>query len=430
MQNRNALKYLFLANIISGFAQGISMLAIPWYFKSVLNEESLFGLIYAGATLFTMVWSLYSGLLVDRYSRKSNFFFINLIGGAVLLGIATSGFVLGYVPMALIAAVFVTTMLVYNIHYPALYAFAQEISKPDDYGRVNSYIEIQGQSTSVISGAFAALLISGTTNGHLNLMGFNLSMPFDITPWKLQDIFMLNAATYFLALICISLIKYKPHAERVIDTGTIYERLKTGFTFLKHHKNISVFGQASFMVFVVLIVEVHFLLPSYINNHLKLSADVYASAEIYYAIGALFAGFAIRRLFVKTNEVKAVIILMVLAAAFFFMASLTNSLLLFFFISVMFGVTNAGIRVLRITWLFNHVPNNVIGRTNSIFNMSNIFLRATLTSIFALPFFAQGNNIVWAYGACAVFVVLWIVPLLMRYKKIVHNPKLAVSNNQ
>jgi MFS family permease len=110
---------------------------------------------------------------------------------------------------------------------------------------------------------------------------------------------------------------------------------------------------------------------------------------------------------------------MVLAAAFFFMASVTNSLLLFFFISVMFGVTNAGIRVLRITWLFNYVPNNVIGRTNSIFNMSNIFLRATLTSIFALPFFAQGNNIVWAYGACAVFVVLWIVPLLMRYKKIV-----------
>ncbi|UPT67333.1 MAG: hypothetical protein M0D57_01150 [Sphingobacteriales bacterium JAD_PAG50586_3] len=57
--------------------------------------------------------------------------------------------------------------------------------------------------------------------------------------------------------------------------------------------------------------------------------------------------------------------------------------------------------------------------------MSNIFLRATLTSIFALPFFAKDNNVVWAYAGCAFFVLVWIVPLLVRYRKIVDNKATA-----
>ena len=34
---------------------------------------------------------------------------------------------------------FGTTMFHYNIHYPNLYAFGQEISEPKDYGKLNSY---------------------------------------------------------------------------------------------------------------------------------------------------------------------------------------------------------------------------------------------------------------------------------------------------
>ena len=81
-------------------------------------------------------------------------------------------------------AVFGTTMFHYSIHYPNLYAFGQEITEKENYGKLNSYIEIQGQSTSIFAGAFAAILLSGTENQVMNLMGINIPLPFDIIPWK------------------------------------------------------------------------------------------------------------------------------------------------------------------------------------------------------------------------------------------------------
>ncbi|HMS52438.1 MAG TPA: hypothetical protein PKD56_08915, partial [Chitinophagales bacterium] len=69
MQNKNALQALFVANTISGFAQGISMIGIPWYFVDVLNKPSEFAYIYSVVTLVSMIWSLYAGTLNDRYDR-------------------------------------------------------------------------------------------------------------------------------------------------------------------------------------------------------------------------------------------------------------------------------------------------------------------------------------------------------------------------
>ena len=42
MKNRQAISLLFLSNIISGFAQGISMIAIPWYFVDQIGKPLLF----------------------------------------------------------------------------------------------------------------------------------------------------------------------------------------------------------------------------------------------------------------------------------------------------------------------------------------------------------------------------------------------------
>ena len=76
MKNKQAITLLFIANIISGFAQGISMLAIPWYFADILGMSSTYAKGYAILTFISLFWSLYSGTLVDRYSRKNSFYIL------------------------------------------------------------------------------------------------------------------------------------------------------------------------------------------------------------------------------------------------------------------------------------------------------------------------------------------------------------------
>jgi len=66
---------------------------------------------------------------------------------------------IGALPWQLVAGVFMLTFLNYAVHYPNLYAFVQEIIEPKYYGRITSYLEIQGQLTSILAGAGAALLL-------------------------------------------------------------------------------------------------------------------------------------------------------------------------------------------------------------------------------------------------------------------------------
>ena len=59
----------------------------------------------------------------------------------------------------------------------------------------------------------------------------------------------------------------------------------------------------------------------------------------------------------------------------------------FFLGNFLLGITNAGVRILRTTYIFNHVPNNLIGRTGSVFNTLNIVMRMLLIGLFTFSFF-------------------------------------------
>ena len=70
--NRKAIVLLFIANAISGIAQGISMIAIPWYFaqKDMLGY---FGLVYLITNICSLFWVPASGTIVDKFDRKTVF---------------------------------------------------------------------------------------------------------------------------------------------------------------------------------------------------------------------------------------------------------------------------------------------------------------------------------------------------------------------
>jgi DHA3 family macrolide efflux protein-like MFS transporter len=170
MENKRALALLFTSHVVSSFAQGITMLSIPWYFASIVNESVVFGQVLAISTFISIFWSLFAGTLIDRYPRK-NIFWIASIVGFVTLGLAgLYGEMHQESPIWLVAFIFVFTFFGFNIHYPNLYAFSQQLAARGDYGRVNSMIEVLGQSTNVLSGAFGAILLSGTTGGAIDLL--------------------------------------------------------------------------------------------------------------------------------------------------------------------------------------------------------------------------------------------------------------------
>ncbi len=422
MKNRQALILLFTANAISGVAQGISMLAIPWYFART-GDMGRFALMYVLTNVLSFFWVPYAGTLIDRFNRKHLFMVLTAVSAALLFAVAAFGFSREGLPWYVVAGVFTITFLNYNLHFPTLYTFVQEITEQRHYGWITSVIEVMNQVTSMLAGAGAAILLEGTRGGRLNIFGFQVQTGWEIEPWTIYEIFALDGSTYVLSFLIISLISYVPLAERHAETGSVIRRLRVGYDWLRRHPNIFLFGVASYSIFVTVLIVVFYLGAKYVSDHLQLGGDVYAASEMYFALGSILAGLAVQRVYQWTTRPMGVILNTFLAGAVFTTLALTKGGFLFYLMLFLLGYTNAGTRVLRTTYLFNHVPNQIFGRAGSIFFLTNIVFRTVFLLLFALPFFQRGNNVIYAMALLGAFLFLAGMVLIRYYSSFIAEKK-------
>ncbi|MBL7778192.1 MAG: MFS transporter [Chitinophagales bacterium] len=395
LQNQRAIYLLLLANSISGVAQGIAMLAVPWYFTGIIHQQELFGKIYFAITCVSLVWGMYAGALIDRYDRKKIFLAINLSGLALASLVSATGFYLGELHWSMVALVFAATAFIYNIHFPNLYAFAQEITDKNHYSRVTSLLEIQGQLTFTISGGLAAMMLQGF-DGRLALAGQNYLLPFQFQPWKIHEIFSLGVLAYIITFLLIWRIRSLPVIEKKTDTSHLRDRLKAGISFLRNQPLIMHFGNSSLLVFLTILVFGTYVATFYVDSYLHQSADVYALSDMTFSFGSLLAGFLTTKVFKEREAVKGIIILSAVSGLMYLTMITHHSAFLFCAANFVIGACNASIRIQRVTYMFHHIPNHIIGRTGSIFFMINVFLRMCLIGFLTIPFFHKGTNVVYA----------------------------------
>ena len=330
----------------------------------------------------------------------------------VLLVVAVSGWLSGSLPLLLIMIVFAITVFGYRMHYPNLYAFAQEITSPEHYTRVTSYIEIVGQATNVIAGALAVVLLEGV-DIQIPLFGH-----ITIEAWEIYEIFTLDAITYLVSVVLIRFIRYRPDKVFEVDKGRLIDRLQTGFRFLMDHKLIFLFGFFSHCIFVIMLVSLFTIMPMYITNVLGAGGEVFGSMEMLYGIGALTAGIFISKLTANINRVLAIILMIFLTTLLLIFCGFIYAIPYYFITGLLVGFTNAGTRILRVSYLFAHVPNRVIGRVNSVFSVLNILMRVIFVLLFSLAFFATSTNIIYAYFTLACFTLISGLVLCRYYKKL------------
>lgn len=413
MKNKVAVWLLLIANFISGIAQGISMIAIPIHFAA--NDQSRwFNWIYLGITVISLFWSLFAGTLIDKYNRKNLFIGLNLFNGCVLAGIAyfdssTDGYTSYFAALS-----FGLTFWNYNLHYPAFYAIMQEMTESKFYRRIASYIEVQSQMASALAGAAAAMLLQGVDLSFLQ-----------IAPWELYQVFAFDALTYFAALAIILCIHYTPLVDRKVEDGSITERLKLGFTYLKQRPDLFLFGVLSQCIFVVVLIYIFNLCPIYIKQVIStveqiISGDkqTFAIAEMFYALGAITSGLSVSYLLRKLNMLQIIQVMIFITIIELLVLIFTSNTLLLFIVSLFLGITNAGSRVIRVSFLFSVLPNQVIGRCNSIFFVCNTISRLFFLSLFGLAFFHEEGNVIFTFAILIVFMLLCSIYLWVRQKQI------------
>ncbi len=416
MKNKKALILILITNIISGIAQGISMIAIPWFF-AMKDELDTYIWFFIATNILALFWVPYAGTIIDKYSRKGIFQLTNLISGILLGIICYIGFNHDGLSLYMVALVFVMTFMNYSIHYPNLYAFIQEITPQKLYGKVTSILEVQGQATGIVGGVISVLLLEGSKDGTIQILGKTINVFSVFDAWEIHEIFLLDAITYLISFVLISMITFTALAERKEETTSVIERLKTGLRFLNENRTTFLFGVLSYFIFVAVILEGFYLGADYVSNHLHESGDVYASSDIAYSAGAIISGIFIRFIFKRMNIPAAIIILTLATSALCFILYASSSSIILYYMLFVLGLTNAGSRILRVTYLFNNVPNQLFGRAASIFNICNIFVRIIFLLLFSLTFFEHSNNVIYAFLTLSLFLLITALIMLANYKK-------------
>lgn len=421
MKNLRALILLFTAKTISGFSQGISMIYIPWHFNKVIDEPVLFGQLYFAITFVSLFWGLYVGTLVDKYSRKYLFMGENLVGALVF---SCLGWYMWYngIHTALVGLAFACTFFIYNIHYPTLYAFAQELIEKKHYGKISTLLEIQGQLTTVGGGAFAAMLMSGLQKGPTQFLGMNINIPFGFEAWTVPKVFILDGITYFLSFLIIGLISYKSTVVRKKERGNILAQFKIGVDFLKKNPLIFVFGNAAYFIFVTVMVTNYMLMPNFVSSDLMGTGQDYALSELFYALGAFGAGLSTVYLFRKTTTVLGNIVLTLLGTLVFIGLFFTQELAWLYLCLFLLAIANSGSRIMRVVYILKRVPNQVIGRSQSVFSVINVLFRLGFIFLFSMAFFAE--NVRYAFGVFAASTLVAAIVLLIYRKRLVAVPEI------
>ncbi|OCT16072.1 hypothetical protein A8709_10695 [Paenibacillus pectinilyticus] len=354
------MTFLMIANILSSIGSGITMIGVPWLLVNRAGGSEIYGYATLASTIILFLLSPHIGAYIDRISRKKMLLGSEIIGGGVTLLFALWGLLTGHFETWQLIVIYFSGSLYYNVHFPTQFAFTQEIFSKEQYKTLNAILEVQNQSTSMIAGGMASLLID-----HIDFA------------W----ILLADAMTYFLGFGLFLLIPYMKN-KSVTATGAVsmWANFKEGYTYLRTRPLLVLFFLCALMPFLCVMVG-NYLYPVYITSVLHGGANVLGAADMIFAIGAVVAGLTIPLIMKRLGAYATTILsflMFSLSIVFFYSFPIVSIFLVF---KTLNGWGNAGSRVARNTILMEMVPNHLIGRVNSFFNTVGMGMRVLLIAV-------------------------------------------------
>ncbi|HVU26050.1 MAG TPA: MFS transporter [Opitutus sp.] len=356
---------LLVANSTSSIGSGVTIIAVPWILVHRPDGDALYGWITLGTTIALFLIMPHYGAWLDHHSRKTMLLASELFGFGATIAMAAWAFFTGHVATWQLVFSYFAGMLYYTLHYPAKYAFLQQIFARDQYQSLMGLLEIQGQAAMVIAGGLGSVLI-------------------DHVPLAL--ILLIDACTYLVSFLVQSTLPYAAtHLAATAGAGPppMGHAIREGWRWLHERPRLTVFFACTLVPFVLVMVS-NYLFPIYVTEVLHASSAVFARSEIAFAVGAMLAGAVVPHFATARGAEHAIVTVSSLCLVSLLILMFLPTPAAFYVGLLLFGFGNAGTRVARTTLLFLVVPNPVMGRVGMFFNVYDRVLRTVLTFVMTL----------------------------------------------
>jgi MFS family permease len=382
------IRRLLLANITGSIGSGVTIFAVPWLLIHQPGGNATYGTVTIVTTVALFLFMPYYGVWVDHHSRKTMLLGSELFGFLATGTMAVVGAATGHYELWQLAAIYFCGMFYYTLHFPAKFAFLQQVFDKSSYQSLMGLMEVQGQTAMMIAGGLGAILVE-----HVSL----------------TTILLFDASTYLFSFLIQSTLPYEStHLDGAAATPRVsaWQAVGEGWRWLRDRPRLTVFFTASLMPFITIMVG-NYLFPIYIAQTLHAGAWVFGAGEIVFAAGAILAGFSLPGFIAEHSArttVPATIVVFAVGAALLVLFPVPA---LYFVASLLLGFGNAGSRVARSAAMLHLIDNKVMGRVGSFFHAYDRVLRTILTSA-VIAIVAVGG----ARPAFALLLVLVLVSLV------------------
>lgn len=376
---------LLMANITGSIGSGVTIIAVPWLLVHRANGDQLYGWTTLGTTIALFLFMPYYGAWIDRHSRKSMLLIGETFGFVATLSMGCWALASGDIATWQLVASYFCGMLYYTLHYPAKFAFLQQVFTRDQYQSLIGLLEIQGQTAMMVAGGLASLLID--------------HVPFGA-------ILLLDAGTYLFSFLVQSTLPY--HASHLAELAgkpaqSTWRAMVEGWEWLRDRPRLTVFFACTYVPFVMVMVS-NYLFPIYVSKVLHASSATFGQGEIVFAVGAALAGALIPTLANQHGGQHTILFTTSACIASMLLIVCFPTAAVYFVALLLFGFGNAGTRVARTALLMCVVPTGVMGRLGMFFGVYDRVLRTVLTFVMTL-IVARGSP---TLGFAVLLVVLLI----------------------
>lgn len=353
------LYYILGANSLSAIGSGITMITISWLLVSSPGGNTTFGYISIMSTLVMFLCTPFIGHCIDRFSRKT-LLLVNEAIGAIAAFVMVCWGVTGHSYETIhYIVLYIAGSFYYLVFYPNIFAFNQEVFAPEHYKSLSGTMEIQGQLTQVIAGTVASYMI---------------------TMVAVKWILFINMLAYVGAFLLLSFIPYTKQRTK-LGKQPFAKQIFEGVHFMKKRKQLFWFLFATYMPFIGVMMT-NYLMPVYISDVLKANGSVYGTQGMMYGIGAMFAGISIPILMKYVKMEVSIVFTMLIYTISITVMVIQPSVYFVYGLAIFMAMGNAGTRVARSVLMMEEVPNDIIGRVDSLFRFVGTGVRVILLIVF------------------------------------------------
>ena len=394
MKNLNIF-YLSTANLLSSLGTGLTIFLIPWLLITGENGEQIYTYISIGTTLLIFLFTPSLGSIIDTYARKQITILCEFIGMLLISITLISTIIQGEINFIFLILILVVQALYDNTKYSAISGWTQNIFHQNEYNKVNSILEVQGQAALMLSAGLTALIV-----GKIDI----------------EYILFFNIITYLLAMFFYAKLpkdhklnnnKVTNHEKNPIKST--YKDFMYSLQFIKSNKLLILFLFITTIPGIIVLVG-NYLNPIFIYTFLNEAPSVQGASSVIFAIGAMFGGILPLYLLKKKDHYTAIKITNVLFLFSFILIALFPLTGIFLASRILAGLSNSATRVLRKDVLFTTIPNHLIGRINTTLNSIGLITRLILISTFG--FIIAQDNIIYGYYLICILLIISTVSML------------------